>query len=67
MMALRLFRMIQLITPQQSILVHTNNYLTERFKECDMANLIVPDSFNRVDRIRTLINDKYGFHLRRKL
>ena len=50
----------EIITPQKNILVHANHYLTERFKGYDMANLIVPDSFDRVDRIRTLINDKYG-------
>lgn len=50
----------QIILPQNGVLAHSNNYLTERFKSCDMAGILVPDSPDRVERIRTLINDHYG-------
>lgn len=48
------------ILPHKGVLVHSNNYLTERFKISDMSSIVVPDSPDRVDRIRTLINDHYG-------
>lgn len=50
----------EIILPQNGILVHSNNYLTERFQSCDMAGILVPDSPARVERIRALINDHYG-------
>lgn len=50
----------EIITPQNDVLVHSNHYLTERFKKHDMANLVVPDSYDRVGRIQGLINEKLG-------
>ena len=51
----------EMILPTNGILVHSNNYLTERFKSSDMASIIIPDSPDRVERIRALINDHYGY------
>lgn len=50
----------EIINPERDILVHSNHYLTERFKKDDMVNLVVPDSFDRVERIQALVNEKYG-------
>lgn len=50
----------EMILPQNDVLVHSNNYLTERFKPIDLASIVVPDSPGRVERIRALINDNYG-------
>jgi len=50
----------EIIAPQDGVLVHSNHYLTERFKSHDMVNLMVPDSIERVKRIRALIDERYG-------
>lgn len=50
----------EIIAPEDHILVHSNHYLTERFKGHDLAGLMVPDSFGRVERIRALIKEQYG-------
>lgn len=51
---------LEIMLPENGTLVHSNNYLTQRFQNCDMASLLVPDSPDRVDRMRTLINAHYG-------
>lgn len=49
-----------IIYPHRDVLVHSNHYLTEEFKKGDMASQIIPDSYQRVERIKKLINDHYG-------
>jgi len=50
----------QIMTPKRDILVHSNHYLTERFRIHDMVDLVVPDSPGRLARIQALITEKYG-------
>ena len=50
----------EIIKPERDMLVHSNHYLTERFKERDMVNMVVPDSPFRVKRIQQLMNEHYG-------
>ncbi|MTI85579.1 MAG: hypothetical protein FH756_17200 [Firmicutes bacterium] len=51
---------LEILHPHRDILVHSNHYLTERFKKSDMASQIIPDSFQRIERIRKLIDSHYG-------
>lgn len=50
----------EILHPQRNILVHSNHYLTQRFKKGDMASQIIPDSFQRVERIQKLMDTHYG-------
>ena len=50
----------EILKPHNHILVHSNHYLTDRFKSGDMATQIFPDSFKRIERIRTLMDKQYG-------
>lgn len=50
----------ELIYPERDILLHSNHYLTERFKEVDTAIQLQPDSYHRLDRIRSLVDQHYG-------
>ncbi len=50
----------EIISPENNTLAHANHYLTERFKAVDMVNVIIPDSLNRVERMKTLLADNYG-------
>lgn len=50
----------QVIEPRRDILLHSNHYLTERFKERDTAAGIQPDSYERMDTITALIAQHYG-------
>ncbi|ACV63424.1 peptidase C45 acyl-coenzyme A:6- aminopenicillanic acid acyl-transferase [Desulfofarcimen acetoxidans DSM 771] len=50
----------QVLLPQKDMLVHSNHYLTDRFKKVDMVNAFVPDSLARVETIKELINEYYG-------
>ncbi|UNC91329.1 C45 family autoproteolytic acyltransferase/hydolase [Candidatus Contubernalis alkaliaceticus] len=47
----------EILTPEQDMMVHSNHYLTERFKERDMASQAIPDSFFRIERIEKLMNE----------
>lgn len=49
-----------IMQPERDTLVHSNNYLTDRFKKGDMSLTMCPDSFQRVDRIQELIKGQYG-------
>jgi len=49
----------EIIYPQKDVLLHSNHYLTERFKEVDTASQYQPDSYHRLDRIRNLVDRHY--------
>ncbi|MBM7856087.1 isopenicillin-N N-acyltransferase-like protein [Desulfohalotomaculum tongense] len=48
------------LQPEKDILVHSNHYLTERFKKGDWGYFLFPDSYLRVNRIQKLIEQNYG-------
>jgi isopenicillin-N N-acyltransferase-like protein len=50
----------EIIYPERDMLFHSNYYLTERFKKGDMSSVFMPDSFSRLERIRSLANQNYG-------
>ena len=45
---------------ENDTLIHSNHYLTERFKKGDLAYMGIPDSYLRLPRIRDLIRKNYG-------
>lgn len=49
-----------IINPEKDVLVHSNHYLTEGYKKGDMASELIPDSFSRLERIRSLVDRHYG-------
>lgn len=50
----------ELLFPERDMLLHSNHYLTERFREADTALQFQPDSFHRLERIRALTDRYYG-------
>lgn len=50
----------EILYPQRDILLHSNHYITERFLEKDTAMNYQPDSFPRLDRIMSLVEEHYG-------
>lgn len=50
----------ELIYPKEDVLLHSNHYITERFQKGDLAPIFIPDSFHRLERIKTLMNEHYG-------
>lgn len=50
----------EIIYPEKDILLHSNHYLTERFKEEDTALQLQPDSYHRLNRIRSFMDQNYG-------
>lgn len=50
----------EILFPKNGLLLHSNHYITERFKKGDTAPLIAPDSYHRLDRITTLADKHYG-------
>jgi Acyl-coenzyme A:6-aminopenicillanic acid acyl-transferase. len=46
--------------PERDILVHSNHYLSERFKKGDWAGLLTPDTYLRIQRINRLMELNYG-------
>jgi isopenicillin-N N-acyltransferase-like protein len=49
------------ITPERDMIIHTNHYLTERFKKGDkMFGFMEGDSYIRIQRLRKLMEDHYG-------
>lgn len=50
----------EIIHPDKDMLFHSNHYITERFKKGDLAFVFTPDSFYRLERIRSLANQNYG-------
>jgi isopenicillin-N N-acyltransferase-like protein len=51
----------EVINPERDMLLHSNHYLTERFKGVDTALQYQPDSYHRLDRIRSLVDQHYGY------
>jgi len=51
---------INLILPENDVLVHANHYETERFKAVDWTPQLLPDTFARAGRMRALIERDYG-------
>ncbi len=51
---------ISVLYPQRGIIVHTNNFLTERFKSTDLMAEHLPDSYLRVNRLTRLMEEQYG-------
>lgn len=51
---------ISVLYPEKGLIVHTNNFLTERFKSADLAAQLFPDSYLRVNRLTTLMEEHYG-------
>lgn len=50
----------QVIYPERDLLLHSNHYLTERFRAVDTALQFQPDSYHRLDRIRSVMDQQYG-------
>lgn len=50
----------EIISPQRDYLLHSNHYLTERFKKGDVAPMFITDSFTRLERVQTLFDRHYG-------
>jgi Acyl-coenzyme A:6-aminopenicillanic acid acyl-transferase. len=50
----------ELFHPERDMLLHSNHYITERFKERDTAPQYQPDSYHRLDTIRNFMNEHYG-------
>ena len=50
----------EILYPERDILLHSNHYLTERFKGVDTAHQLQPDIYHRLDRIRSLMDHHYG-------
>lgn len=50
----------EILYPDRDMLLHSNHYITERFKVVDTAPQLQPDSYHRLDRIRSLMNQHYG-------
>jgi isopenicillin-N N-acyltransferase like protein len=46
--------------PERDFMVHSNHYLTERFKSRDNVVVCCPDSYVRLERIKKLMNKHYG-------
>lgn len=49
-----------IIQPERDILVHSNHYLTERFKKGDLFGQSDPDTYIRIQRIKRLMELNYG-------
>lgn len=50
----------ELLYPERDMMLHSNHYLTERFKGEDTAPQLQPDSYHRLDRIRSLVDQHFG-------
>ncbi|SKC66234.1 C45 family autoproteolytic acyltransferase/hydolase [Maledivibacter halophilus] len=50
----------QLLYPERDMLLHSNHYITKRFERVDTAPQLQPDSYNRLDRMHSLMNESYG-------
>jgi len=49
------------ITPEKDMIIHTNHYLSEKFKKGDkMFGFMEGDSYIRIQRLRKLMEDHYG-------
>lgn len=50
----------EIIYPERDLLLHSNHYITDRFRQNDTAPVIQPDSYHRLDTITRLANQHYG-------
>lgn len=50
----------EVLYPENDILVHSNHYLTPRFKKGDWVYALAPDSYLRVYRMKRLMQKNYG-------
>ncbi len=50
----------EIIYPEKDLLLHSNHYITERFKKGDTAHMYQPDSYHRLETIKDLANQHYG-------
>jgi len=51
---------LNVMQPKRDMLVHSNHYMTERFKKGDWYGQSNPDSYIRVQRIKRLMELNYG-------
>jgi isopenicillin-N N-acyltransferase-like protein len=50
----------EILNPERGLLLHSNHYVTERFEAVDTAPELQPDSYQRLDRIQSFMNQHYG-------
>lgn len=50
----------EIIYPEKDMLLHSNHYITERFKAGDTASVFQPDSYHRLDKMRNFMDQHYG-------
>jgi isopenicillin-N N-acyltransferase-like protein len=50
----------EIIYPEKDLLLHSNHYITERFKAGDTASVFQPDSYPRLDIMHNFMNQHYG-------
>ena len=50
----------EVLYPEGDILVHSNHYLTPRFKRGDWVYVLAPDSYLRVHRMKRLMQKNHG-------
>lgn len=50
----------EILRPENDMLLHSNHYITERFKHLDAAPQYIPDSYPRLERITLLANQQFG-------
>jgi len=54
------FDEVNIIQPERDMLVHSNHYMTERFKKGDWYGQSGPDTYIRIQRIRRLMELNHG-------
>ena len=50
----------EIIYPEKDMLLHSNHYITERFQAGDTASVFQPDSYPRLDKMRSFMKQHYG-------
>jgi isopenicillin-N N-acyltransferase-like protein len=50
----------EIIYPEKDMLLHSNHYITERYKAGDTASVFQPDSYHRLDKMCSFMNQHYG-------
>jgi isopenicillin-N N-acyltransferase like protein len=55
-----IFDDFNVMQPERDMLVHSNHYLTERFKTSDWVQSSIPDTYLRIQRIKRLMELNYG-------
>lgn len=54
------FEDVEVISPINDVLSHSNCYCTERFQQEDLAPIILPDALLRRERVSALIKEAFG-------